>query len=518
MSYTSSVIGKLANELIAAIFLLCLPTSHSHSKHFYPAKFIVPSPNEAPLLVCSVCSHWRVTAIHLALLWQSLDTENVRPELVELWLHRAQQLTLSLQISPPIVPTARRFFLFAPVVPDDSDFLCLAPPQSHLLLPQIPRCRHLELVDWATPDSFPIVSSPIPLESLAIRTRPDAFHATAWVSQLLLHAPLLTALDWQGPDVAAPWGRLIHLSWDLALTNMMQFGQTLESLTCVTNLHMSLMDDHDDRFTSFTTFHVIPNVTTFSLWGAPELVLPLILPNLQHLILEYIWIRGTPKSVDALVALLSRSKCCLVSLELWGHHFPVLSPNLLVNLSVVRTSPTRVAATHSLTCLLISSHDLNEFFCYLEADHPGMLSSRIQLLRGTDCPFRIEPLPGINDDGTSGELATLIKTKIPRLERLQLEDRDPQDFSIGEQVESRCVTLNGEFKFVVSCSVHLRCKYKSWWNSGDGLEFRAALDAENTEILKMFEIPPNFLLQQRDPPHDTQNIYANSERSGYKFV
>jgi negative regulator of sigma E activity len=91
-------------------------------------------------------------------------------------------------------------------------------------------------------------------------------------------------------------------------------------------------------------------------------------------------------------------------------------------------------------------------------------------------------------------------------------------FYLDENVERARVTINGAFAFTVLRSTRLREEYEKWWNSEDGLEFRAALNDKDAEMLSQFDLPDDFVHRSRPPPHDSQNLYANSERVGYKFV
>ncbi|KAJ7791877.1 hypothetical protein B0H14DRAFT_2624590 [Mycena olivaceomarginata] len=72
--------------------------------HTFPSsQFITPSSSEAPLLLCRVSSLWRTIAINDPSLWRSLSTETIQhPQLVERWLDRAANLTLSLHMARPL--------------------------------------------------------------------------------------------------------------------------------------------------------------------------------------------------------------------------------------------------------------------------------------------------------------------------------------------------------------------------------------------------------------------------------
>jgi hypothetical protein len=477
----------------------------------YTPLFIIPSPIEAPLLVCSVCRHWRAVAIGLPALWTSLDTENIcNPALIELWLCRARSSALSLRISPPIELDHRDFFLFAPLQPKDDEFLLTTPRHLDLLLPKIADCRYLEIMGWWMPVGCSHKLASIPqLEGLTARVPRDATAAATFMSQLFAQAPRLTKLKWFGPVVSIPWTQLTHLSLDLSNVDIPHFAQMLESLTDLVNLRLTLNYNGTARFESYAAVHVLPKVTRFSIWGTPLITIPLILPKLDHLIVELTHISDFDQESEfALENLLERSQCSLISLELWGRKLPRLRPSIM----------TGAAVTHSLARLLISSRDLAVFLKHLEERQPGTLSPHLRFLRSADRTFRIERLAGIDDEASSGEVAALLKLQFPKLLQLELEDRSPDMFYLDENVERARVTINGAFAFTVLRSTRLREEYEKWWNSEDGLEFRAALNDKDAEMLSQFDLPDDFVHRSRPPPHDSQNLYANSERVGYKFV
>ncbi|KAJ7655715.1 hypothetical protein DFH06DRAFT_1473945 [Mycena polygramma] len=512
MASPAPPISKLVHELLEAIFILCLPSpTRDVPATDYPVPiFIAPSAFHAPLLLCSVSSPWRAVATGLPRLWRSLDTENVlHPELVELWLRRAQTTSLSLRIARPILHQFREPVpMFPPMIMKRQYYLLAFPMHLHLplLLPRISQCQHLEMVDWFIPHFFPPpVPPPSRLQSLSVIVGDVLFgsissrdRAAPWVSDFLAHAPLLTHLHWAGPDISAPWGQLTHLSWHINVAHVGEFERTLDCLQNVVHLRIRLHWDWLHRFTSPAIAHLLPNVHTYSAVGDTRVTRFLSLPNLHHLILESSSVQAT----EDLELFLQRSRCKITSLELWQDHFPAIPPTLLDN----------PAIAPSLTYLLISSQDLNDFFCAFE------LPRRIRLLRDADRCFRIEPLPGIQPDATSGVLAALLVAHLPVLQWLELDDTRTRTVAFAPELESRVVEVAGFAKLTVSRSADLRRKYEAWWNSSDGLEFRAALDSEDVDMLHSFDLPWNFLFRPRPPLHRDQNIFANSDRPGYVFI
>ncbi|KAF9078022.1 hypothetical protein BDP27DRAFT_1310593 [Rhodocollybia butyracea] len=93
-----SPIRQLPSETLAEIFLRCLPSG----------RYAVRSLEYAPLLMTSVCRHWRTTAIQNPLLWNSLHIHfpphlngkvaNQRIDGIALWLERSGTLPISLSL------------------------------------------------------------------------------------------------------------------------------------------------------------------------------------------------------------------------------------------------------------------------------------------------------------------------------------------------------------------------------------------------------------------------------------
>jgi hypothetical protein len=83
-----STINKLPIEILEQIFVHCLPG---------PLIFVVPTPFDAPLLLCTVCRLWRSTAISMPELWCSMKiTEKFSVKFVATWLSRAKACPLSI--------------------------------------------------------------------------------------------------------------------------------------------------------------------------------------------------------------------------------------------------------------------------------------------------------------------------------------------------------------------------------------------------------------------------------------
>ncbi|KAK7001324.1 hypothetical protein R3P38DRAFT_1791476 [Favolaschia claudopus] len=86
---------RLPGDILEAIFLACLPTSRN----------AVMSAQEAPLLLCRICSAWRTAALSMPRLWASLHVsvdfvlaESSRLAAVDQWLRRAAACPISLSV------------------------------------------------------------------------------------------------------------------------------------------------------------------------------------------------------------------------------------------------------------------------------------------------------------------------------------------------------------------------------------------------------------------------------------
>ncbi|KAJ6531172.1 hypothetical protein B0H19DRAFT_471937 [Mycena capillaripes] len=91
----SNIVHECPPEILAEIFIRCLPNS----------RFVIPSPETAPLVICGICRRWREVALSTPRLWSSLfldlrfESEQTYSKPYEsLWLARAQSTPLSLSV------------------------------------------------------------------------------------------------------------------------------------------------------------------------------------------------------------------------------------------------------------------------------------------------------------------------------------------------------------------------------------------------------------------------------------
>ncbi|KAF8205943.1 hypothetical protein K438DRAFT_1817587 [Mycena galopus ATCC 62051] len=454
----SRTIAHLPNEILAEIFILALPSNPGVPYTSFPSPtFVVPTATTPLLLLCAVSTRWRAIAIGDPRLWTSLDAEHVQhSQLLRTWLLRASGLPLCLRIARPLGTYADlRTIRPAPTLLEEHSYTG-APHHPLLLLAQISHCRHIAMINLTIPPFIEPIPSPT-LQSLSAVVHPENVPAAEWFSRLMALAPHLTSLHWAGPVVAAPWAQLTHLSLDLGRFSPLDFKQVMDAVVCIQHLRLYLEIDGQNIYRFPHPGHTLPSITTFNFSGETALLRFLALPNLTHLVME--WVTRMADR-DDLAAFLDCSGCTITVLELWGSvrwgsYFPRMSPALL-------GSPAIAA---SLTRLLISSCDLNEFFLWLER-----------------C---------ITDASAFGVLSHQIKTHLCVLHQLYLDDNeDAQECRIVGSVPSTTFTLWQ--------SIALRPEYESWWHSEQGSAFHAARAANDLAAVLEFDIDWAQLLHDPD--------------------
>ncbi|KAJ7842986.1 hypothetical protein B0H14DRAFT_3456506 [Mycena olivaceomarginata] len=490
----AATIESLAVEILSEIFLLTLPTYVLRLHTPFPSpQFITPSPSEAPMLLCQVSSPWRTTVINDPRLWRSLCTDTIRhPQLVERWLDRATNLTLSLRIARPL----RESYVWPggpPSLLAEDSYCTVMHLHLPLLLPRVGQCRHLHMLDSFIPHFIPPRPSTA-LEGISITVKRSNMRAAEWFSQMLLLAPKLTCLHWHGPPIVAQWGILTHLSLVVDQFGPDHLEHVLESAVNVQHLRLVLTSGNPNlRVRTPHSYHTLPTVTTYNFSGETSLALFLALPNLTHLVMEQ-WM-GLVHDPTDIEDFLNRSQCCITVLEIWQAHFTELPPRLLLN--------PRIST--SLTRLLITACDLDHF---LTRGIPETLPRPLILFRKVDRCFQIDNLPLVTEPKTCGVLAGLLHKHLPTLKDLYL------DHAMGEELECRSV---GSFR--LWRSINLRRDYESWWVSPDGQAFQAARATEDLSAVEQFDIPwYQYTNVPHSRPHPTQNRFANTNRSGYQFI
>ncbi|KAJ7304603.1 hypothetical protein DFH08DRAFT_825543 [Mycena albidolilacea] len=498
MARRNAPITCLASETLSDIFLYTLPSRPPLIYSPFPAPtFPIPNSSQAPLLLCQISSRFREIAVADPRLWRSLCTEKiVNPQLMEVWLKRAGDISLSLRIARALGPSPQwpLVYINPSILPDSS---YISPIQRYLpiLLPKISQCRQLQMVDCFIPQFVPPASFLV-LESLSVTIQRTNLPAARWLSHALGRAPRLTRFHWSGPAVAAPWAQLSHLSLDVEPFGPGLLKSVLDAATQVQHLrlHFELAIPH------LQTTSVLLSVTTFSIVGGSQLAHSIILPNLTHLIIE--WAGPTSNADDSdLPSFLQHSQCAITTLEVWELPFWGF-PNVLLSRQV----------SHSLRRLVIGAHGLCQFFGWLEHHTPGTLPHNLRLLREVDLCFRIDDRPAGAVPGTCNILADLLKIHLPSLDDVILIDNADHE----TQMES-CLVGSAPGTFTLWRSAAIRREYESWWKSVDGHAFQAAR-AGNGEPSIGFDVPWTNLDDTHYRPARNQNRFANTRRPGYIFT
>lgn len=320
---------------------------------------------------------------------------------MELWIQRAGHARLSFQNAKPLKQRPE----WTPIHPLILLPLCnyTSPLHRHLalLLPKLSQCERIDIRDWNIPHGLaPSLHSPSLLQSLSVVVGYSNFEATAWFSGFLVHAPLLSRLHWQGPPLQAPWMQLVHFSWHPSFAEMDRLGDTLDQLTSETHLRLDLGWSIIPDLPQSITPRTIANVTAFFFGGQSLSLCHLILPRLNHLVLE-LSVHSNP---ERLRHFLDMSACTIECLEVQQDHSDSSPPFLL----------SHACVTSSLTRLLLSSWDLNNFFMV-----SGILPIEIRMLHPVDRCFRIE---GEAFGGTTGMVSGILRSSFPALEQLDLDD------------------------------------------------------------------------------------------------
>ncbi|KAF7341675.1 hypothetical protein MSAN_02065700 [Mycena sanguinolenta] len=288
--------------------------------------------------------------------------------------------------------------------------------------------------------------------------------------------PRLRCLHWDGPDVPLPWGQLRYLSWRPA--NIDIFSRTLHQFSSITSLQLGF----SWRFFEGVALPepcVVPQVTTLFFSGNAAGLRAIITPLLRHLVLQKLTVEDDTEQDLAIMHLLGHSQCMLKTLEIYegcSSSFPCL---VLLHDSIAP----------SLARLVISSHDLNDFFSLLETVVPDSLPMNIRLLRAVDRCFHIDRLDFCAPGTSTSALALVLSCCFPCLVQLDLDDGFCWDDDDESDLFETSVVIGGERTFMVRRNAVLRREYDAWWNSWDGREFLHALQSGDLRALSEFEVP-----------------------------
>ncbi|KAJ6505141.1 hypothetical protein C8R45DRAFT_1090884 [Mycena sanguinolenta] len=325
------------------------------------------------------------------------------------------------------------------------------------------------------------------LESLSVILHYLDFEPANSLLTILGHAPRLRRLHWCGPHVPAPWNQLLYLSWHP--TDIVAFTAVLPQLAHLTCLRLHFRPRFFDQQV-LPEPCIIPQVTEFFFHRHVRGLHTVILPRLRHLVLEKLDSEGKEEQDVGIMHLLDQSLCTLSSFEIHAGASTAFPPLLLLH--------DRIAST--ITRLLISSYDLNNFFTALEASSPDTLPEDIRLLRSVDRCFHIHRSDFFPDNDSI--LALLLRKCFPCIKQLDLDDHFPFD----EPFMARTV-LDGDTSFVVRRNSMLWREYLEWWKSLDGWEFQDALASRNLQRLSEFEVP--WARLEAGPKRNGQNVFWN---------
>ncbi|KAK7050621.1 hypothetical protein R3P38DRAFT_2488649, partial [Favolaschia claudopus] len=306
-------------ELTSKIFILCLPRNTR----------VRPNPRTTPLLLAQICSRWRVIALSLPELWNSLfldfdrrvqydgisamfgfesyPVEATIVTLVDCWLSRAASYPLSITIT----------------CTDPSR--SLPPSLIQLLAAKSRQLGRLEL-RLSKPDLEvlnEIISGPFPmLQTLAfsvagpLTVLADHFRPrTSWNREFLLSSPNLKALRlgpslWEGFPSGITDGLIMSVTaveFPTKEPDIAEFWNILRAFPHI---------EHAKILTRFGAGGVSPNETTI---GLKTLVLPhgsFVLNHLRAPYLSALDVSVGGEESFAITSFLRRSECTLTSLHI----------------------------------------------------------------------------------------------------------------------------------------------------------------------------------------------------------
>ncbi|KAK6967085.1 F-box domain-containing protein [Favolaschia claudopus] len=307
---SSSPALNVPYELTSKIFLLCLPRNTR----------VRPNPRTAPLLLAQICSRWRVIALSLPELWNSLfldfdrrvqydgisamlgfesyPVEATIVTLVYCWLSRAASYPLSITIT--CTDPSRS------LPPNLIQLLASKSRQLGRLELRISK-SDLEILNEIISGPFPMLQTLAfgvagPVTVLADHFRP----CTSWNREFLLSSPNLKALR-LGPSL---WEGFPSGITDGLITSVTA-REILEYLTGVPP-HI----EHAKIWTRFGAGGVSSNVTTI---GLKTLVLPhgsFVLNHLRAPYLSSLDVSVGGEESFAITSFLRRSECTLTSLHI----------------------------------------------------------------------------------------------------------------------------------------------------------------------------------------------------------
>ncbi|KAJ7153889.1 hypothetical protein C8R43DRAFT_1001434 [Mycena crocata] len=284
-------IRRLPDDIVQEVFLACLPRHRNAAM----------SPEEAPLLLCRICSVWRALALATPMLWASLHVQIAfilqredRMHAVAQWVKRSGGCPLSLSVSGPS-PADYPSGLPDPEADEMAPDLLLG-----TLLQSASRWRDVALNDLPPVYAEQLRGAPTPLlQAIQIRDEQDA---TQWLN--LITSPIIRKVSLEvvirldhGPVLLPLLSSVTHLSiWSNPRSpwedNGIPANLALDILHNLTQLVSLKMKIKPIQLVANQTTH-LPFLESFDLRGLhvalpvfDDLLAQLIMPRLRHLCLE----------------------------------------------------------------------------------------------------------------------------------------------------------------------------------------------------------------------------------------
>ncbi|KAJ7584987.1 hypothetical protein C8J56DRAFT_949577 [Mycena floridula] len=336
-----SPLRRLPSEIIAEIFLHCLPRRPKATQRSSSMSLSFSQPQEAPMLLCTISQHWRDIALSTPALWIHLryrdDTDR---DDYDLWLSRSGILPLNISI----------------VTGNDYQSLCSTARVLNILVPHLGRWKSVE---WVMEDrrvaigadmgrhpgrmrvieeSFSDPHEPPVLESLTVHV-PNDDDLPAWAPTLI--GPSLRELDWQAPTTKLLERNTVNLRSLTLAWNRSDSPRNVPSLDILLILQNSPVLENcdvsltDQFFSAATPESPSPSIIRhlslrqFTIRPASISTIGLLLDSIELPALDEIFIDSDPTPFhdenddgswipETLLPLLSRSRCSLTTLSIKG--------------------------------------------------------------------------------------------------------------------------------------------------------------------------------------------------------
>ena len=297
----------LPPELLGEIFLWCLPQTN----------YVMPSPNDCPLILTMVCRHWRAVALSTPQLWASLNVSLFRAaetssgDFYKSWLEKAGRVPLSIRIVHDIdlsdgeeEPLLNAIQWLRPFLNQCSDLWWHGPPVQGLLDNS---GQYLSRFQATTHKANFSVSLPSPTP-----------HLRSAVLRSLVH-------DLQSVrSIDMPWHQLLDLKIQFALVSSTAFLEVIGlstqlqqvSVSCVC-AHVSSLPHLQPDLSTDVVNHSIRRLEVNVIRSVlGSLFAALTLPALEELIICFCSPEKDPWPHEQFASFITRSKCPLKRLTI----------------------------------------------------------------------------------------------------------------------------------------------------------------------------------------------------------